>query len=285
MISLVGFILFIAFEDKIDKVKSESTPSHTISDSKNGDDPNQGNRVAGKHQPKVQQPGKFDPVIDGKKWSLFFEGSALNQDKRNMISLDFGKIMKFRRTPNVFPLMDKVELADGRVLDRRVVFRKGAGIDHKSFNPELMFCLFEGGDETELFIPKVVVSEYERIESIGEKFPQAFQSLDEFLSRMDSIKEKPINNLSNLFLIPEGIESYGNTLINMKPESFSERYGGMEYTTFGRINIEATTGTPFEKFGSLAGGVHAVQNGDTSTFAFVAVYDEHQWRFVTLLPP
>jgi hypothetical protein len=235
--------------------------------------------------PGVDTPAKLasEVVAGGGRWKLNFADDSLPAEARQRVGYDvnliFAHLSKFEVDVLPFP----IEI-DGKRLDRRVRFEGGT-----NRRPDILVNsgfghLESGADESSLFIPKSVIAEYSKAVDREKQNSAAYQTLDRFLARMSELKEKPVENVRDFFVLADDFKSAEADLAAVTPSGFAEGWGGKLYREPSILDVKETAGTPLEKYGSLVATTYAMSEGKVDDLPLL-LFSNGQWRFLLQRPP
>lgn len=228
-------------------------------------------------------------VAGGRQWRLNFADQSLPPEVRQRIGYDlnlvFGHLPKFEI--DTLPRIDSMPFPfemDGRKFDRRVRFEGG-----KNRRPKVLFendfgLLEQGSGESSLFVSKPVIEAYNKAIALEKANQVVYQQLDQFLARMSKLKETPIENVHDLFVLADDFKSAEADLAAVTPAGFAEGWGGKLYREPSILDVKETAGTPLEKYGSLVATTYAMSEGKVDDLPPL-LFSNGQWRFLLQRPP
>ncbi|MEI6607926.1 MAG: hypothetical protein WCP35_21700 [Verrucomicrobiota bacterium] len=220
-----------------------------------------------------------DLVAGGRQWKLHFADKSLLPGTQQRINYDLNLVFG-HMTTFVIDRLDKSLIAEnGQELDRRVRFEGGTLRRPTALKSDDFGCLLRGGSESELYVPKSVTDAYLKSIKLEEQNKAILSQLDQFLARMSEIKERPIENIRELFVLADDIKNAEADLAAMPAASFAEGWGGKVYRSPSILDVSSTAGTPFEKYGSLLATTFAMSSGKLDDVMPLVFY-HGQWRFL-----
>jgi hypothetical protein len=101
---------------------------------------------------------------------------------------------------------------------------------------------------------------------------------------MSELREKPIENVRDLFVVADNFKSAEPDLAAMHAPGFAEGWGGKLYREPSILDVTETTGTPLEKYGSLVATTYAMSEGKVDDLPPL-IFSNGQWRFLLQRPP
>jgi hypothetical protein len=222
-------------------------------------------------------------VAGGRQWKLNFADHSLPDEVRQRIGYDlnlvFGHLPKFEIDTLPFPLE-----VDGRQLDRRVRFEGEERKWNNILQTDEFGCLFSGAGESELYIPRAVIAAYNKAIALEKQNKHAYQQIDQFLARMSELSERPIEDVRSLFVFADDYKSAEGGTSRVDPREFAAAWGGKRYRAPSILDVTATAGTPFEKYGSLMATTYAMSSGRVDDLP-ILVFNQGRWRFLLQRPP
>lgn len=219
----------------------------------------------------------------GRHWTLNFADQSLPSETRQRIGYDlnliFGHLSRYEIDTLPFPLE-----VNGRQLDRRVRF-EGRGRKWNDILQVAEFgCLFRGGSESELHVPKSVTDAYIKAIVMEKQNRAAYQQIDQFIARMSELSEKPIEDVRSLVVFADDNKGAEGGTSKVDPYEFAVVWGGKLYREPSILDIISTAGTPFEKYGSLVAITYAISSDRMDDLPLL-VFSNGQWRFLLQRPP
>lgn len=236
-------------------------------------------------QPDAEQSPKAasELVAGGRSWSLNFTDRTLSElDQRRIVydlNLLFGHLPKFEIDTLPLPLE-----VDGIQLDRRVRFEGGSNRRPNVLMNSGFAHLARGKGDADLLVPKTITDAYLKAIDLENQHKTELRQLDEFLARMSEIKERPIENVRELFVVADDFKSAEADLSAIPPDGFAEAWGGKRYREPSILDVTATTGTPLEKYGSLVATTYAMTSDKLEDLPLL-VFNQGRWRFLLQRPP
>lgn len=236
-------------------------------------------------EPRVAPPMKMKRVLvaGGRQWKLNFADRSLPREVQQRIGYDLNLVFGHLPETVIDTLPFPLEV-DGRQFDRRARFEGGT-----NRRPEILFNsgfehLEKGADESELYVPKSVISAYRKAIDLEKQNQAAYQQLDQFLVRMSQLKEKPVDNVSDFFVLADDFKSAAADLAAVTPAGFAEGWGGKHYREASLLDVRETSGMPLEKYGPLVATTYAMSEGKVDDLPPI-VFSNGRWRFLLQRPP
>lgn len=222
-------------------------------------------------------------VAGGRQWKLNFADQSLPEEVRQRIGYDLNLIFGHLPETVIDTLPFSIEI-DGKQLDRRVRFEGNGRKWNNVLQSESFGCLFKEVNLEELYVPKDVITAYNKAIDIEKSNQEAYQQLDQFLERMTEIKERPIENVRELFVVADDFKSAEVDLAAIPAAGFADAWGGKLYREPSILDVKETVGTQFEKYGSLVATTYAMSKGKVDDLPPL-VYSNGQWKFLLQRPP
>lgn len=228
---------------------------------------------------------KLAPTVlaGGKRWDLNFADKSLSDETRKRIGYDVNLVFSHLPSFEIDVLPSIIEI-DGIQLDRRVRFEGGKNKRPIALVNSGFSHLERGIDESSLFVPKAVISAYIKAIEFEKINQTAYQQLDQFLEKMNKLKERPIENVVELFIVADDFKSAQTDLAAIPAAAFAEGWGGKSYREPSILDIASTSGTSLEKYGSLIATTYSLAAGKLEDLPPL-VFNNGQWRFLLQRPP
>ena len=235
--------------------------------------------------PSTEQPRKLTKLLvaGGRQWMLNFADKSLPEEVRLRIGYDLNLVLdhlpKFEIDTLPFPLE-----VNGRQLDRRVRFEGEGRKWNNVLQSDEFGCLFRGASEDELFVPQAVIAAYNKAIDLEKRNEAAYRQLDQFLSRMSELRERPIDDVRSLVVFGDDNKSAEGGTAKVDPQEFAAIWSGKHYRAPSILDVTTTLGSSLEKYGSLVATTYAVSSDKLDDLPPI-VYHRGQWRFLMLRPP
>lgn len=226
---------------------------------------------------------KSELVAGGRQWELSFADRSLPEEVRQRIGYDsnlvLGHLPKFEIDVLPFPIE-----VGGKQLDRRVRFEGEGRKWNDILQSDAFGCLSSGSSVEELYVPEPVIVAYTKAIELERLNQAAYQQLDRFLARMNELREKPVDNVLDFFVLTDDFKSAAADLAAVTPAGFAEGWGGKLYREPSILDVTETAGTPLEKYGSLVATTYAFASGKLEDLPLI-VFSNGKWRFLLQRPP
>lgn len=226
-------------------------------------------------------------LAGGSKWTLVYSDQSLPELHRKRINYDLSLIFGHLPEVEIDTLYQPIKLADGRELDRRARFEGGTRSGPAMLSRDDGFsCLFRGGSESEIFVPKSVSDAYVEALKLEEQNVAAFKELDLFLQRMTELKAQPVTIFKDLLVGPEVPQRLKEDWNQADASGFTKAWGGKVYRDPSILEVGPATGylEKYKQYGDLFAKTYCV-NGNELQELPPLVFKGGKWRFLMLPQP
>ncbi len=180
-----------------------------------------------------------------------------------------------------------INLPDGRVLDRRVRFQGGTRFRPAALKRSEDFsCLFRGGSESKIFIPKAISDAYVEALKLESQNVVAFKEIELFLQRMTELKTQPKITFKDLLVGPLVPQKLKENWTEANASGFTEAWGGKVYRNPSILEIGPATGylEDYKQYGDLFATTYCVIGQKLQELPPL-VFKDGKWRFLMLPQP
>lgn len=208
-------------------------------------------------------------VAGGRPWKLHFEDSSLPPAIRKRIAYDLNVVFGGSPTHEIDTLPKPIDTG-GRQLDRLVRFANDGPPPNPVFRTPGFGGMFGDIAESDFFIPTAVSDAYGRAIALENENQPAFRALDDFVRRLNSLKDQPDADLRDLVMVADAASASAAAPESLRGRTFREP---------ALLDVSSTTGTPLEKYGPLAATSHAATSENPEPPPPL-VFHEGRWRFL-----
>lgn len=219
----------------------------------------------------------------GRQWRLIFADHTLTEETRLRINYDLTLILSHLPRFEIDLLPEPIDIV-GNQLDRRVRFEGGGRKWNNVLQSESFGCLVKGANVEEYFVPELVTDAYLKAIEMEKQNQAIYLQLDQFLTRMSGLKERPIENVRELFVVADDFKVAEAKLTAISAAGFTEGWGGKRYREPSILDVVSTVGTPLEKYGAFVATTYALSSAKLDDIPPL-LYNNGQWRFLLQRPP
>lgn len=222
----------------------------------------------------------------GREWELAFADTTLGERERNIISVDLNLVFGHLGEVVIDRLPEPLRAeCDGRQvnLTHRSRFEGGTRKWPKVFQHDQFACLIEGDADERLYVPKAITDAYRAAIARKDTHEEAYDRLDELISRLNSLKQQPIEDAKDLFVVAVDYQNAQLDISAIKDDQFAATWGRYTFRTPSILAVELTKGTLLDSYGGLMATVYLAE-GDKFDETFPFVYNGSQWRMVVFRP-
>jgi len=217
----------------------------------------------------------------GREWSLSISESAVPNEARIVIAKDLNLIFGHLPSTEIDKLPFPIE---GKLNDKKVRLTHSVRLEGGIWRcPKALIwehpfmCLIDGNVETGIYVPKAITDAYLQAIERSHKYDDAYGKLRKVIEALNNIDQRPIPNVKELFLLTDENQSQAAGLAQTEDAAIASAWGPHNYREPSLLEITETSGTPFEKYGTL---VAQIYEGEKLNEFFPLIYRNGRWQIL-----